>query len=75
MDHRAIDAGLGHLGEQLVDREGGHLAMVAARRAAGPDMHLRVDDPHVQAPGSFMAEKRLSMCSISRKPASGPKAL
>ena len=49
MDRGGIDAGLGHLRQQLLGGVRRDLAMAAARRDGGlrPDVDLRVDDLHV----------------------------
>ena len=46
MDHRAVHAGRGHLGQGFVGRVGRSLAMVRAHREVFPDVDLRVDDQH-----------------------------
>jgi hypothetical protein len=46
VDHRAIDAGRGHLGERVVDRVRGDLAMVRAHLAVLPEVDLGIDDQH-----------------------------
>jgi hypothetical protein len=49
MDEAGIDAGFGHLGEQLLGGEARDLAMAAGGRIDGlrPEMDLGVDDLHV----------------------------
>ena len=46
MDHRAIDAGRGHLGQRIVDRIRRDLAMVRAHLAVLPEVDLGIDDQH-----------------------------
>ena len=50
MQHRAVHAGRVHLLDQLLGRVDRGLPMMAARRAAAPDMHLCVDDLHGSSP-------------------------
>ncbi len=46
MDHRAIDAGRSHLGQRVIDRIRGNLAMVRAHPAVLPEVDLGIDDQH-----------------------------
>jgi tripartite-type tricarboxylate transporter receptor subunit TctC len=65
VDHRRVHARRVHLGQQLLGGEGMHLAVQAARRAAGPDVHLRVDDPHGRQPaGDRTWMVRLAIMSL-----------
>src|SRR5262249_55020469 len=56
MDHRAIHAGRGHLGERIVDRIGRNLAMVGAHLGVLPEMDLRIDYQHLYSSKSVMGQ-------------------
>src|SRR5439155_26134225 len=58
MDHRAIDAGRGHLGQRIIDRIGRDLAMVRAHLAVLPEMDLRIDDQHGSPPAAELTSTR-----------------
>src|ERR1700761_1742827 len=79
MDQRRIDAGLVHLGQELLGRELIDLAMRSCRlhHRLRPDMHLRIDDLHGRSShhSCSVAGDHAGM-ALRRKPSRvGPKLL
>ncbi len=75
MIQAGIDTCFGHLRQQLLGREARNLAMAAARRNDGlrPEMNLRVDDLHLEAPVLRTCSSSRSTCRArGPSPSRGP---
>jgi hypothetical protein len=74
VDHRAVDAGCRHLGQQFVPGEDWDWAVRLHGCAAGLDKHLGVDDPHWRPRGSLVGASVVRMGNGAMSAASNPRA-